>query len=168
MARRASLADVARRFDFTWFLQAMHKYRRLLGEVLIASFFLQLFALVTPLFFQVVTDKVPTHRGFTTLDVLVVGLIAVTVFETILGALRTYVFAHTTSRIDVELGTRLFRHLIALPIAYISQRRDVVIAYERAVAAEIVGIRTAATQLVVARQTRTSSQRSLRPLMDGP
>src|SRR6185437_824058 len=66
IARRASLADVARRFDVTWFLQAMHKYRRLLGEVLIASFFLQLFALVTPLFFQVVTDKVLTHRGFTT------------------------------------------------------------------------------------------------------
>jgi subfamily B ATP-binding cassette protein HlyB/CyaB len=123
MARRASLADVARRFDFTWFLQAMHKYRRLLGEVLIASFFLQLFALVTPLFFQVVTDKVLTHRGFTTLDVLVVGLIAVTIFETILGALRTYVFAHTTNRIDVELGTRLFRHLIALPIAYFEARR---------------------------------------------
>src|SRR5882724_12359290 len=68
MARRATLADVARRFDITWFLQAMHKYRRLLAEVLVASFFLQLFALVTPLFFQVVTDKVLTHRGFTTLD----------------------------------------------------------------------------------------------------
>ncbi|MGA2291656.1 type I secretion system permease/ATPase [Bradyrhizobium sp.] len=123
MARRASLADVARRFDITWFLQAMHKYRRLLGEVLIASFFLQLFALVTPLFFQVVTDKVLTHRGFTTLDVLVVGLITVTVFETVLGALRTYVFAHTTNRIDVELGARLFKHLVALPIAYFEARR---------------------------------------------
>jgi subfamily B ATP-binding cassette protein HlyB/CyaB len=65
MTRRASLADVARRFDITWFLQAMHKYRRQLGEVLIASFFLQLFALVTPLFFQVITDKVLTHRGYT-------------------------------------------------------------------------------------------------------
>jgi subfamily B ATP-binding cassette protein HlyB/CyaB len=123
MARRASLADVARRFDITWFLQAMHKYRYLLGEVLIASFFLQLFALVTPLFFQVITDKVLTHRGFTTLDVLVIGLIAVSFFETVLGALRTYVFAHTTNRIDVELGTRLFRHLIALPIAYFEARR---------------------------------------------
>jgi subfamily B ATP-binding cassette protein HlyB/CyaB len=123
MARRASLADVARRFDITWFLQAMHKYRRLLAEVLIASFFLQLFALVTPLFFQVVTDKVLTHRGFTTLDVLVVGLITVSIFETVLGALRTYVFAHTTNRIDVELGTRLFRHLITLPIAYFEARR---------------------------------------------
>jgi len=123
MARRASLADVARRFDITWFLQAMHKYRRLLAEVLVASFFLQLFALVTPLFFQVVTDKVLTHRGFTTLDVLVFGLITVSIFETVLGALRTYVFAHTTNRIDVELGARLFRHLVALPISYFETRR---------------------------------------------
>ena len=123
MTRRASLADVARRFDVAWFLQAMHKYRSLLTEVLLASFFLQLFGLVTPLFFQVVTDKVLTHRGFTTLDVLVIGLIAVSIFESVLGALRTYVFAHTTNRIDVELGARLFRHLVALPIAYFESRR---------------------------------------------
>ncbi|UZE48468.1 type I secretion system permease/ATPase [Rhodopseudomonas sp. P2A-2r] len=123
MARRASLADLARHFDITWFLHAMHKYRRLLGEVLIASFFLQLFALVTPLFFQVVTDKVLTHRGFTTLDVLVIGLITVSIFETVLGALRTYVFAHTTNRIDVELGARLFKHLVSLPISYFEARR---------------------------------------------
>ena len=123
MTRRASLSDLARRFDITWFLQAMHKYRRLLGEVLVASFFLQLFALVTPLFFQVVTDKVLAHRGYTTLDVLVFGLIVVSIFETVLGALRTYVFSHTTNRIDVELGARLFRHLIALPIAYFEARR---------------------------------------------
>ncbi|TQF37410.1 peptidase C39 [Bradyrhizobium sp. UNPF46] len=123
MTRRASLSDLARRFDITWFLQAMHKYRRLLGEVLVASFFLQLFALVTPLFFQVVTDKVLAHRGYTTLDVLVFGLIVVAIFETVLGALRTYVFSHTTNRIDVELGARLFRHLIALPIAYFEARR---------------------------------------------
>src|SRR5579871_4531103 len=123
MARRASLSDLARRFDITWFLQAMHKYRRLLGEVLIASFFLQLFALVTPLFFQVVTDKVLTHRGYTTLDVLVFGLITVSVFETFFSDLRTYVFSHTTNRIDVELGARLFKHLVALPIAYFEVRR---------------------------------------------
>ncbi|WP_315759668.1 MULTISPECIES: type I secretion system permease/ATPase [unclassified Bradyrhizobium] len=123
MARRASLSDLARRFDITWFVQAMHKYRRLLGEVLLASFFLQLFGLVTPLFFQVVTDKVLTHRGYTTLDVLVFGLVTVTIFETVLGGLRTYVFSHTTNRIDVELGARLFRHLIALPIAYFEARR---------------------------------------------
>ncbi|MEJ0062116.1 MAG: type I secretion system permease/ATPase [Alphaproteobacteria bacterium] len=123
MTRRAGLSDLARRFDITWFLQAMHKYRRLLAEVLIASFFLQLFALISPLFFQVVIDKVLVHRGLTTLDVLIIGIVAVSVFESVLTALRTYVFSHTTSRIDVELGARLFRHLVALPIAYFESRR---------------------------------------------
>ena len=123
LARRAALTDPARRFDITWFLQAMHKYRGILVQVLVASFFLQLFALVTPFFFQVVTDKVLVHRGLTTLDVLVVGLITVSIFETVLATLRTYVFAHTTNRIDVELGARLFRHLLALPIGYFEARR---------------------------------------------
>lgn len=123
MTKRAGLGDVARRFDITWFLQAMHKYRRLLTEVLVASFFLQIFALISPLFFQVVIDKVLVHRGLTTLDVLIIGLVTVAIFETVLTALRTYVFAHTTSRIDVELGARLFRHLVALPIAYFEARR---------------------------------------------
>jgi subfamily B ATP-binding cassette protein HlyB/CyaB len=123
MARRASLLDLSRRFDITWFLGAIHKYRRLLGEVLAASFFLQVFALISPLFFQVVIDKVLVHRSMSTLDVLVLGLVAVSIFEGVLGALRTYVFAHTTNRIDVELGARLFRHLMALPIAYFQARR---------------------------------------------
>ncbi|MGA2043242.1 MAG: type I secretion system permease/ATPase [Roseiarcus sp.] len=123
MTRRAGLAELGRRFDVTWFLGAIHKYRHMLGEVLIASFFLQLFALVSPLFFQVVIDKVLVHRSLGTLDVIVIGLVAIAAFETVLGALRTYLFAHTTNRIDVELGARLFRHLLALPIAYFQARR---------------------------------------------
>ncbi|WP_292195427.1 type I secretion system permease/ATPase [Mesorhizobium sp.] len=123
MTRRAALTDLSRRFDIGWFLGAVHKYRHLLGEVLIASFFLQVFALISPLFFQVVIDKVLVHRSMSTLDVLVAGLIALTVFETVLGTLRVYLFAHTTNRIDVELGARLFRHLMALPIAYFQTRR---------------------------------------------
>jgi len=123
MTARAGLLDLSRRFDITWFLGAIHKYRYLLGEVLVASFFLQLFALVSPLFFQVVIDKVLVNRTLSTLDVLVIGLVAISLFETILGILRTYLFAHTTNRIDVELGARLFRHLLALPIAYFQARR---------------------------------------------
>ena len=123
MARRTSLVDPHRRFDITWFLGAIQKYRWLLGEVLLASFFLQLFALVSPLFFQVVVDKVLVHHSMSTLDVLIAGLVAVTLFEGLLGALRTYLFSHTTNRIDVELGARLFRHLLALPIAYFQSRR---------------------------------------------
>jgi subfamily B ATP-binding cassette protein HlyB/CyaB len=123
IARRTGLADLARRFDINWFLGAILKYRRLLGEVLAASFFLQLFALVSPLIFQVVIDKVLVHRSMSTLDVLIVAFAGIAIFETVLGALRTYIFAHTTNRIDVELGAKLFRHLLALPIAYFQARR---------------------------------------------
>ena len=120
---RASLAGELARFDFSWFIPSLVKHRRLLAEVLVISVFLQLFALVSPLFFQVVMDKVLVHRGLTTLDVLVIGLLIVTVFEATLTVLRTYVFSHTTSRIDVELGSRLFRHLVSLPMAYFQSRR---------------------------------------------
>ena len=120
---RASLAGEMARFDFSWFVPAIVKYRRLLGEVLIVSLMIQLFALVTPLFFQVVMDKVLVHRGFSTLDVIAVAFLVVVVFEVTLTSLRSYVFAHTSSRIDVELGARLFRHLLGLPIAYFQARR---------------------------------------------
>lgn len=123
MASRASLTGELARFDFSWFIPAIVKYRKLLGEVLLISFVLQLFALATPLFFQVVMDKVLVHRSFSTLDVIAFGFLAVVLFETLLSGLRTYVFAHTTSRIDVELGARLFRHLLDLPLAYFKARR---------------------------------------------
>jgi ATP-binding cassette, subfamily B, bacterial HlyB/CyaB len=123
VARRAGAVEALRNFDIRWFLTTMVKYRWLLAEVLLASFFLQLFGLVSPIFFQVVIDKVLVHRGLTTLDVLVFGLATIGCFEALLGALRTYVFSHTTNRIDVILGARLFRHLLALPLAYFGARR---------------------------------------------
>lgn len=123
MNSKASLAQQLGRFDFTWFVPAVVKYRRLLLEVMLVSFFIQLLALATPLFFQVIMDKVLMHRSLDTLDVLAIGLAAVIIFEVSLTALRSYTFAHTTSRIDVELGGRLFRHLFSLPLAYFEARR---------------------------------------------
>lgn len=121
-SRAAMIGEMAK-FDFSWFVPAVVKYRKLLGEVMLVSFVLNLFALITPLFFQVVMDKVLVHRGLTTLDVIAVGLLVVSVFEVALSGLRSYVFAHTTSRIDVELGARLFRHLLHLPLGYFQARR---------------------------------------------
>jgi subfamily B ATP-binding cassette protein HlyB/CyaB len=107
VTRRETLgASLQQHFDISWFIPSLVKYRKLFGEVLIASFFLQLFALVTPLFFQVVMDKVLVHRGFTTLDVLAIGFFVVVVFEALLGGIRNYTFSHTTNRVDVELGSR--------------------------------------------------------------
>jgi subfamily B ATP-binding cassette protein HlyB/CyaB len=123
VTRRARVGGHDGRFRFGWFIPAIVRYRRLFGEVLVASFFLQLFALLTPLFFQVVIDKVLVHRGLTTLDVLAIGLLGLSVFEVLLGGLRTYVFSHTTNRVDVALGAKLFAHLVRLPLAYFAHRR---------------------------------------------
>jgi subfamily B ATP-binding cassette protein HlyB/CyaB len=123
IAKRAALDDTGRRFDLSWFWGAVSKYRGILHEVLMASFVIQLFALATPLIFQVVIDKVLVHRGLSTLEVLVAGLALIAIFDATLSGLRTYLFSHTSNRIDVELGTRIFRHLLRLPLAYFEARR---------------------------------------------
>ncbi|MGF6764751.1 subfamily B ATP-binding cassette protein HlyB/CyaB [Paraburkholderia sp. GAS33] len=120
---RASLAGELARFDFSWFIPAIVKYRRLLLEVLGVSLVLQLFGLVSPLMFQVVMDKVLVNQTYSTLNVVCVALLVSSIFEVLLTGLRNYVFAHTTNRIDVELGARLFRHLVTLPLAYFGVRR---------------------------------------------
>jgi len=122
-ARRNNLRDPNRPFNLSWFVGAIAKYRRLLAEVLLASFCLQVFGLVTPLVFQVVIDKVLVQRGMSTLTTLILALGAIAIFDAMLSFLRTYLFAHTTNRIDVELGARLFRHLMGLPLAYFQARR---------------------------------------------
>ncbi|MEO5325231.1 type I secretion system permease/ATPase [Mesorhizobium sp. CC13] len=120
---RAFADGFARRFDFSWFIPEIIRYRWIFGEVLLASFFVQLLGLISPIFFQLVIDKVLVHNGLTTLQVLVVGLAAVSLFEVLLTALRSYTTVHTTSRIDVALGAKLFHHLLGLPIAYFEARQ---------------------------------------------
>ena len=111
-----------RTFGFLWFAPSLWRYRKPLIHVLIASFFVQVFALVSPIFFQVVIDKVLTHRGYSTLFVLVGGLALIGLFDVALQYLRAYALSHTSNRIDVELGQRLFRHLARLPVSYFETR----------------------------------------------
>jgi subfamily B ATP-binding cassette protein HlyB/CyaB len=109
-------------FGFRWFLPSLWRYRKPLAHVLIASLFIQLFALVTPLFFQIIIDKVLVHKGIATLVVIIIGLAGIGLFDVTLQYLRSYVLSHTSSRIDVELGARLFDHLLRLPLAYFETR----------------------------------------------
>jgi ATP-binding cassette, subfamily B, bacterial HlyB/CyaB len=109
-------------FGFHWFWPSILRYRRPLSHVLVASLFVQLFALATPVFFQLVVDKVLVHKGMSTLVVLIVGMVTLGLFETVLQFLRSYTLSHTTNRIDVELGRRLFHHLFRLPLAYFETR----------------------------------------------
>lgn len=116
------LKDLAK-FDFSWFIPAIVKYRKLLLEVVVISFVMQLIGLATPLGFQVVMDKVLVNHALKTLHVVAFGLLCAVLFENILSGIRTWVFARTSSKIDVELGARLYRHLFSLPIAYFQARR---------------------------------------------
>jgi len=123
LTKRGGLLASFKEFDISWFIPAMVKYRKLFGDVLIASFFIQLFALVTPLFFQVIMDKVLMHKGLTTLDVLAFGFFTIALFNAILSGIRTYIFSHTTNRVDVELGSKLYNHLMGLPLPYFEARQ---------------------------------------------
>ena len=109
-------------FGFHWFWPSLVRYRRAIAHVLVASLFVQLLALATPIFFQLILDKVLVHKGMSTLVVLVIGMVTLGLFETILQFLRTYTLSHTTNRMDVELGRRLFHHLFRLPLAYFETR----------------------------------------------
>lgn len=115
---------VDERFGLRWFLRALHPHRGVLVQVLLASLFVQVLALVTPLVFQVVIDKVLTQRTLGTLDVLVVALLAFGVFEAVLGLMRHYLASHTAHRLDVLFGARVFNHLLRLPLAYFERQRS--------------------------------------------
>ncbi len=123
MTSREKMVGATRPFDIAWFIPALVRYRGPLRDVLIASFFLQLMGLVSPIFFQLVIDKVLVHQSMTTLDVLAFGLATVLIFETLMSGLRNWLFAHTTNRVDSELSARMFRHLLNLPLSYFEARR---------------------------------------------
>jgi len=110
-------------FGFRWFYNEILHYKNVIGEVFTGSFVVQLFGLVTPLFTQVILDKVIVHRSMTTLDVLAVAFIAVTIFEFLLNTTRNYIFIHTANKIDAKLGAKMFKHLFSLPFVYFESRK---------------------------------------------
>lgn len=120
---RENVGLVARAFDFTWFIPQIIRYRHLIGEVLLITLALNLLGLAAPLFFQNVVDKVLVHDTMSTLTVLAIGFVGVSTWETVFGWLRTRLYSETSQKIDVELGAKLFRHLLRLPLGYFEARR---------------------------------------------
>ncbi len=110
-------------FDIRWFIPQVVRYRKPIGEVLLITLALNLLGLASPLLFQNVIDKVLAHNTMTTLMVLTIGMVAVALWEVAFSWIRTRVFSETSQKIDVELGARIFRHMLALPLTYFEQRR---------------------------------------------
>ena len=118
-----SWAYFKKRYNVDWFLEVVKRYKRPLFEVVISTFFLQLMAIVFPLITQVIIDKVIGNAGYATLTVIGVSMVLFFAMQSLLTALKTYILNHTTNKLDAILGTRLFRHLIALPLPYYERRR---------------------------------------------
>ncbi|MEA5516857.1 peptidase domain-containing ABC transporter [Nodularia sp. UHCC 0506] len=110
------------RFGIQWFIPYLSKHRRVLIEVFIASFFVQLAQLANPLVIQLIIDKVIVQNSISTLNVLGILLLVVGIFEALLTTLRTYLFVDTTNRIDMGLGSQIIDHLLRLPLRYFERR----------------------------------------------
>jgi subfamily B ATP-binding cassette protein HlyB/CyaB len=110
------------KFGFRWFLPALQKHKRLMIEVFIASFFIQMLGLANPLLTQVIIDKVLVQNSLSTLNVLGVLFVLVAVATIALTAVRTYLFVDATNRIDLSVGSRIMDHLYKLTLGYFQRR----------------------------------------------
>jgi len=109
-------------FGFRWFLPEVLRHKKIWRDVLLASFAIQLLALATPLFTQVVIDKVIVHHSMNTLIVIGIGLFMFMLFTAVMTWSRQYLVIHTGNRIDAVLGHRIFRHLVQLPLRFFEHR----------------------------------------------
>ncbi len=112
-----------KKFGFSWFIPTLLKYKKQFITVLLSVFVVQILGILTPLMTQVVVDKVLSHKAMNTLYTIAVGILIVYIYELIITLCKSYLFVHTTSRIDVILSSRLFKHLFALPLKYFENRR---------------------------------------------
>ncbi|MEM7725352.1 MAG: peptidase domain-containing ABC transporter [Cyanobacteria bacterium P01_A01_bin.45] len=119
---KATKETPQRKFGLSWFLPSLIKYRRVLLEVFVASFFVQLFGLANPLITQIIIDKVIIQNSANTLQILGMFLVVVALFEALLTSIRTYLFVDTTNRIDLALGSEIIDHLLRLPLRYFEKR----------------------------------------------
>jgi ATP-binding cassette subfamily B protein len=119
---RRSRSPKGEEFGFRSFLPYIRKHTRTFVEVVIASLFIQVFALANPMIIQVIIDKVIVQESLSTLDVLGGLLIICTIFGAALTAIRTFLFTDATNRIDLALGLKVLEHLYRLPLSYFHQR----------------------------------------------
>ncbi|MBU2590590.1 MAG: type I secretion system permease/ATPase [Nitrospinota bacterium] len=109
--------------NFKWLFKEFFRFKAIFSEILFASFLIQLFGLVTPLFIQVIIDKVLVHQALTTLQVVATVFLVVTIFDWFITMMRNYLLYHTANKIDASLGAKVFRHLLSIPFRYFETRR---------------------------------------------
>ncbi|MCT6518809.1 ABC transporter transmembrane domain-containing protein [Proteus vulgaris] len=110
-------------FNIAWFLPVFKKYKTLFYGVFFYSLILQLLLLAFPLVTQIIMDKVIIHQALLTLDILVVALVFIAIYEGVLKGIREYIYHHTANKIDITLSLKLTEHLFKLPISYFKSRQ---------------------------------------------
>ncbi len=118
----AGFAAEKKEFGFRWFIPELLKHKRIWRDILLASLAIQLVGLATPLFTQVIIDKVVVHQTKSTLTVLGVALVMFMLFTSVMSWLRQYLVLHTGNRVDAVLGSQVFSHLLRLPLPYFEHR----------------------------------------------
>ncbi len=128
LKREYALADPDQPFGLKWFIPEILRQRTVFRDVAVAALAMHVLALASPLFFQLVVDKVLVHQGWSTLYALTAGIVVALVFDAGFGWLRQSLLMHATSKIDIRLATRTFRHLLDLPIDFFERNTAGVVA----------------------------------------
>ncbi len=105
-------------FGLSWFVKAFFKYQFTSVQIVFASVLMQIFIMITPLFTMVIIDKVLSSSSTKTLDVLILALGIITLFDFFIGQVRSYLLHMTSNKVDVYSVSKLFEHLLSLPLAF--------------------------------------------------
>lgn len=119
--RNYRMSDVDQPFGFRWFIPEIVRQRSLFRDVALAALVLYGLGLATPIFFQLVIDKVLVHQSYATLSVLTIGIAIALIFDAAFTFLRRYLLLYATNKIDIRIATRTFGHLLNLPVALFEQ-----------------------------------------------
>lgn len=118
LKRQNNLPESSQPFGFRWFIPEILKQKKALRDIAIAAVAMHVLGLASPMFFQLVIDKVLVHQGISTLWALGVGIVIALLFDTVFGFLRQMLTLSATNKIDMRLTRRTFAHLMSLPIDY--------------------------------------------------
>ena len=118
LKRDHSIKDPNQPFSLRWFIPEILKQKNAFRDVIGAALAMHILALASPLFFQVVIDKVLVHQSSSTLAVLSIGVVMALIFDTIFNYVRQLLLLAATNKIDMNLTRRVFAKLLSLPIDY--------------------------------------------------
>lgn len=116
--RDHAITDLNQPFSLRWFIPEILKQKTAFRDIAIAAVAMQILSLASPIFFQLVIDKVLVHESVTTLWVLAVGIVTALVFDALFGYMRQLLTLAATNKIDMRITRRAFSHLLSLPIDY--------------------------------------------------